>query len=149
VTFSTGPGPEVSGRLGYLLKQAMRRLSAVSDEALAPFEVDDRRLAVLLLVASNEPMSQQQAAERLSIDRTTMVALLDDLESKGLVVRVAHPGDRRRNVIKLAPDSEPILNEAFAAWNKAEQTVLAVLEPQAAEQLRESLQKIIRTNEQG
>jgi len=149
MTFSAGPGPEVSGRLGYLLKHAMRRLSAVSDEALAPFGVDDRRLAVLLLVASNEPMSQQQAAERLGIDRTTMVALLDDLESKSLVARVAHPGDRRRNVITLAPDSEPILNQAFAAWNKAEQTVLDVLEPQAAEQLRESLQKIIRADEQG
>jgi DNA-binding MarR family transcriptional regulator len=148
MTFSNGPGPEVSGRLGYLLKQATRRLSTVSDEALAPFGVDDRRLAVLLLVTSNEPMSQQQAAERLGIDRTTMVALLDDLESKGLVARVAHPGDRRRNVIRLSPESEPTLHQAFAAWNEAERAVLAVLEPQAAEQLRESLQKLIRADAQ-
>jgi DNA-binding MarR family transcriptional regulator len=31
----------------------------------------------------------------LRIDRTTMVALLDDLEAKGYVARQRHPHDRR------------------------------------------------------
>jgi len=37
---------------------------------------------VLVVCASLEPTSQQQAAQRLATDRTTMVALLDALESK-------------------------------------------------------------------
>jgi DNA-binding MarR family transcriptional regulator len=44
-------------------------------------------LAVLLVLAGREPASQRQAATRLGIDRTTMVALLDALENKGLVTR--------------------------------------------------------------
>ena len=60
-----------------------------------------RELAVLLLLDGREPESQQQAAGRLGVDRTTMVGLLDGLEGKGLVARHADAGDRRRNVVGL------------------------------------------------
>ena len=60
-----------------------------------------RELAVLTVLAGDEPASQQQAAQRLGVDRTTMVALVDALEGKGLVQRHADAADRRRNVVEL------------------------------------------------
>src|SRR5262249_23120664 len=53
--------------------------------------------AVLTVLAGQEPGSQQQAAQRLGVDRTTMVALIDALEDKGLVRRHADAEDRRRD----------------------------------------------------
>src|ERR671930_455072 len=81
--------------LGYLLKHAWLRSQEVTGPALAPYGIGGRELAVLLLLAEGESLSQQQAAGRLEVDRTTMVALLDELEAKGLVARRPHPGDRR------------------------------------------------------
>jgi DNA-binding MarR family transcriptional regulator len=48
-------------------------------------------------------LSQQAIGERLRIDRTTMVSLIDDLERAGYVTRERNPGDRRAYVITLTP----------------------------------------------
>ena len=80
-----GPGPEVSRRLGYLFKHAQMRMQELNAEALAPFGIDPRELGILLVIASHEPGSQQQAAQRLGIDRTSMVARIDDLDRSSLL----------------------------------------------------------------
>lgn len=80
----------VSRRLGYPFKHAGMRMEELNATALAPFGIDARELGILLVIASHEPGSQQQAAQRLGIDRTSMVARLDALEEKGLVSRHPH-----------------------------------------------------------
>jgi DNA-binding MarR family transcriptional regulator len=92
-------GPRLSRRLTYLLKYALLTLEDLHDEHLAPSGINARELAVLLMLGDREPEYQQQAAQRLGIDRTTMVSLLDGLEHKTLVRRRADPADRRRNVV--------------------------------------------------
>jgi DNA-binding MarR family transcriptional regulator len=42
-------------------------------------------LAVLTVLAAGRPLSQLEAARRLGVDRTTMIARVDALEAKGLV----------------------------------------------------------------
>jgi DNA-binding MarR family transcriptional regulator len=126
-----------------LLKHAQLRMSEMNGQALAPFGIDGRQLAVLLVLDGREPASQQQAAKRLGIDRTTMVALLDTLEAKGLVARRPHADDRRRNVVELTELGQDTLRRATQASDGAERTLLAPLSPQAAQQLRQSLQTIV------
>jgi DNA-binding MarR family transcriptional regulator len=138
-----GPGPTVSRRLGYLFKHAGMRMHELNEEALAPFGIDPRELGVLLVIASHEPGSQQQAAQRLGIDRTSMVARLDALEDKGLVSRHPHADDRRRNVVELTPAGQDTVRRATEASEHAEATLLAPLTPKEGEQLREALQAIV------
>ena len=138
-----GPGPELSRRLGYLLKHAQLRMAELTAAALAPYVIDGRELGVLLVLADGQPASQQQAAQRLAIDRTTMVAMLDTLEGKGLVSRHPDADDRRRNVVELTDAGRDILQRAVKASDDAERALLAPLSPQAARQLRDSLQAIV------
>jgi DNA-binding MarR family transcriptional regulator len=137
------PSPELANRLGYLFKHARERLSELTAAALAPFGIHGRELAVLLVLAAGEPASQQEAAARLGIDRTTMVALLDVLEDKGLVARRPDSHDRRRNVVELTTLGSTTLRDATAASDEAERLFLAALAPTAAEQLRKSLYLLI------
>ncbi|SPT51864.1 MarR family winged helix-turn-helix transcriptional regulator [Actinomadura madurae] len=139
---SDGPGPELSRNLVYLLKHAHLRMAELATNAVAPYGIDGRELGVLLCLAGREPASQQQAAQRLSIDRTTMVAMLDALEGKGLVSRHPHAEDRRRNVVELTDAGRETLRQATDANDKAEREFLAPLTPKAAEHLRNSLQKL-------
>jgi DNA-binding MarR family transcriptional regulator len=139
----TGPGPLLSPRLGYLFKHAQMRMHELNEEALAPFGIDGRELGILLVIAGHEPGSQQQAAQRLGIDRTSMVGLLDALEDKGLVSRHPHAGDRRRNVVELTAAGRDTVRRAAKASERAEATLLAPLTDQDGERLRAALQAIL------
>jgi DNA-binding MarR family transcriptional regulator len=139
----TGPGPLLSPRLGYLFKHVQMRMHELNEEALAPFGIDGRELGILLVLAGHEPGSQQQAAQRLGIDRTSMVARLDALEGKGLVSRHPHAEDRRRNVVELSDAGRDTVRLATKASERAEATLLATLSDQDGERLRDALQAIL------
>ena len=133
----------MTSRLGYLLKHAQLQLGELTSAALAPYGLSGRELAVLLSLAGGEPASQQEAAQRLGVDRTTMVALLDALEARGLVTRHPHAGDRRRNVVELTPAGQQTMRAATEASDDAERRFLAPLTGQAAGQLRAALQLLV------
>ena len=135
-------GPALRRRLTYLLKYALLALDELHEEHLASSGINARELGVLLLLADREPESQQQAAERLGVDRTTMVALLDGLESKSLVARRPDPADRRRNVVELTDRGRKTLEGATRASDRAERQLLADLGKADAARLRELLEQI-------
>ncbi|AGL13809.1 MarR family transcriptional regulator [Actinoplanes sp. N902-109] len=133
----------MSARLGYLFKHAALRLEELHREALAPFDVDGRELGVLIVVASDEPPSQHQVAQRLGVDRTTMVAMLDTLERKGLLSRHPHAHDRRRNIVELTEHGKDTLLRATQASDAAEQQLLAPLSAADQQRLRDALHLIV------
>jgi DNA-binding MarR family transcriptional regulator len=133
-------------RLGYLLKHAQLRLGELTAAALGPYGLTGRELAVLLALDSGEPASQQQAAARLGIDRTTMVAFLDTLEDKGLVVRRPHADDRRKNVVELTETGRDTVRDAIEAADEAERQFLAPLPNPVRRQLRDALHTLVRQN---
>jgi DNA-binding MarR family transcriptional regulator len=135
-------GPQLSGRLTYLLKRALVDLEDLHAEHLADVGVSGRELGVLLLLDSKGPESQQETAQRLGVDRTTMVGLLDALETKGLVVRRADAGDRRRNVVELTGAGRTALVEAVRASDEAERQLLAELDDAESAQLRTLLTRL-------
>jgi DNA-binding MarR family transcriptional regulator len=133
-------------RLGYLLKHAHLALAEHTGPALAPYGVSGRELAVLDVLDDDEAPAQQQAATRLGVDRTTMVALVDDLEAKGLVERRPDPDDRRRNLVHLTPAGRRARDEGTTAVIAAEAAFLAALTPTERDQLRAMLRRVLRTD---
>jgi DNA-binding MarR family transcriptional regulator len=132
-------------RLAYLLKHAQLALGEIAGPALAPLRINGRELAVLAVLGAQEPLSQQQAAGQLGVDRTTMVDLIDVLEQKNLVERRADPADRRRNIVQLTPAGQDALREGGRVTLEAEERFLAPLTPAEATQLRSLLQRLVAT----
>jgi DNA-binding MarR family transcriptional regulator len=139
---SAAPLPALAGRLGYLLKHARERLGGLTAEVLAPFGVTGRQVAVLIAIDDRVPLSQQEVARRLGVDRTTMVDLVDELEAKGLVQRRQDRADRRRNVVALTPAGTAALEGASRATRDAEQRFLAALSGAQAAAFREALHAV-------
>jgi DNA-binding MarR family transcriptional regulator len=137
-----GDFPPVRDRFGYLLKHARERLAEMSGPALAPLGINGRDLAVLGVLAQGEPPSQLEAAQRLAIDRSTMVTLIDGLEASGLVERRPHGADRRKNIVALTKRGRKTLTAASKLVDAAEHEFLAPLSPKDASRLREMLQKL-------
>lgn len=95
-------------RLGAVLAWAAENAHEVANRALEPLGLTVKHFGVMtFLHHETEPngergsLSQQAIGELLRIDRTTMVALIDDLEQKGYVKRERNPDDRRAYVISL------------------------------------------------
>lgn len=135
-------GPRLSERLTYLLKRALLELEDLHGEHLAPTGVNVRELAVLLLLDGHGPESQQQAAARLGVDRTTMVGLLDGLEGRGLLARQPDATDRRRNVVVLTDAGRRALTAATEASDESERRLLGALDASEARHLRELLGRV-------
>jgi DNA-binding MarR family transcriptional regulator len=124
---SDGPVRAVTDRLGYLLKHAHLRHAELTAAAMAPHGISGRECAVLVAVDDQVPQSQQEVARRLAVDRTTMVALIDELEAKGLVERRPAADDRRKNVVALTDPGRETLARALRATEEAEREFLARL----------------------
>jgi DNA-binding MarR family transcriptional regulator len=110
---------------------------------LAPYGIDGRELAVLNAIADNASLSQQEVARGLGIDRTTMVAMVDALERKGLVKRNPHPADRRKNTVELTAAGRDVRPRATRASLDAERRFLAPLGEADAERLKEALSTLV------
>jgi DNA-binding MarR family transcriptional regulator len=134
----------VTQRLGYLLKHAQLRLAELAEPLYAPLGVTGRQLALLTLFGEGPARSQQDGAARLGVDRTTMVALVDELEAKGLVRREVAPGDRRKRLVLLTPEGERVREAGADVTRQAEALLLEPLSAEDAERLRAALHQVVR-----
>jgi DNA-binding MarR family transcriptional regulator len=144
---ASGPHPLVAGRLGYLLKHTQLRFAELTSTALAPYGIDGREFAVLLSLEAEAPLSQREAARRLRIDRTTMVALLDGLEAKGVVERSTNEQDRRKNVVTLSPKGRDIRRRATRTVDALERRFLSPLSDDDVNRFRKALRRLALPNE--
>lgn len=71
-------------------------------------------LGVLSSLAEFGPAAQRDLSERLRIDPSDLVSVLDDLEHNGLVRRDRDPADRRRYAVTLTATGRELLAEQLA-----------------------------------
>ncbi|WP_157411954.1 MarR family winged helix-turn-helix transcriptional regulator [Agreia sp. Leaf283] len=82
--------------LTWLMHRAAEVLRADFDAvAKAAGLADLRDWLVLSVVTDGIPRTQLEIARQLGIDKTTLIAVLDRLEGRDLIVRSASPTDRR------------------------------------------------------
>jgi DNA-binding MarR family transcriptional regulator len=131
--------------LGYLLKHVQLRFFEVGAAALEPLGINGREAAVLRAVADRSPVSQGEIAAAMNVDRTTMVALIDDLQGKGLVRRRQDPDDRRKNAVELTDAGRDTVRRAAGAVERAERDFLRPLSATEAAQFRKALRALLRS----
>lgn len=81
--------------------------------------------------------SPNEIAERAFISSASATSVLDSLERRGLVVRLPHPGDRRKILVRLTPQSYEVLDNFLPGVHKLEKQIMKVLSPKERERLLE------------
>jgi DNA-binding MarR family transcriptional regulator len=99
------PGP-LAGFLGPKLRLLWNLLNARMAEALEPFGLRAGAFSTLALISANPGCSQAELARELGMDKSAVVAILDELEARGLVTRTRLPHDRRRHALSLTPSGQ-------------------------------------------
>ena len=133
----------VSDRLGFLLGRTHLAHRQVAESELGSVGIRPRESGALALLAGEGPLSQQRLGQRMGVDRTTMVSLVDELERKGLVARERDQADRRAYALHLTSKGRRLLTRADRAVDRAEAEFLAVLTPDERRQLKTLLRKLI------
>ncbi|MDC8451886.1 MAG: MarR family transcriptional regulator [Candidatus Nitrosotalea sp.] len=87
-------------------------LAAKSQERLAEIEIKKQlgltpaQWKVILVLNMMDGLTQREIAEKINIDGSTLVPVIDKMEQSGLVERKADSKDRRNNRIFLTKKSE-------------------------------------------
>ena len=90
--------------LGRVIGEASRAWRYEMNRALKPLGLNlSMRLVLLQLQRNPEGLMQADLARNLGIEGPTLVRLLDKLEQKGWIARVASAEDRRRKYTVLTP----------------------------------------------
>ena len=88
------------------------------------------------------PISQQELGRALRIHASNLVALIDELESGGALIRRRDPDDRRRYLLELTDDGLRRLAEAESAVQASDAEMLAPLTKAERDRLRAYLIKL-------
>src|SRR5580765_1373555 len=97
---------ELSERNGFLLARlgAQVKAKAIVAAEEAGYELYD--YSVLAILGEGDRETQSTIADALDLDPSRLVALLDSLEKRELVVRSRDPHDRRRHVVSITPEGK-------------------------------------------
>jgi len=133
----------LSNRLGFLLGRAHMAHRSIAERALASLGLGVKEFGALSVLLEEAPLSQQRLGERQGVDRTTMVAVVADLERSGLVERRPNPDDRRAYSLHATAKGRRVLRQASEAVKQAENEFLAPIPARDRRRLKQLLQRLI------
>ena len=139
--------PSMRDRIPFLLYRAAEQSHSLANDMLARTGLTARQVGILTLVIEREPMTQKALGDLLRIDRTTMVALIDDLEGKGFVVRQRHPRDRRAFLVWPTESGRAAKAVAIGILDEQQRCFLAPLTTAERQQLGALLKRLQRSPE--
>ncbi|NQV15333.1 MarR family transcriptional regulator [bacterium] len=88
------------------------------------------------------PQSQKQIGKKLLVSGANIVKVVDNLERDKLVKRIAHPSDRRSNLVQLTPAGESKIKIVFDEHLQVLTTVFDALSEREAKSLGDLCKKL-------
>ena len=137
-----GPASGPGSSAGFLVSQLGFAISRRFGKVLEPLGLEPRQFALLRYVAAAEGHSQQELGAVLQVPASRMVALLDEMEERGLLERRPHPTDRRAKALYLTPGGRTTLTQAMEAAAAFEGEVTAGLSADERQKLVSLLQRL-------
>ncbi len=136
-------GDRAPSTLAFLLSQVGIYASKRFAERIATVGLQPPLFRVLNLVDAAEGESQQAIAARIEIPPSRMVALVDELEQRGLVERRPDPKDRRVRALFLTTEGRRCLARGRKIASQHEEDLTKGMEPADRKRLLDLLQKIV------
>lgn len=133
----------------WLLGRAAARGHRLVADALAREGLRMMHHAVLSAVAELGPVSQADLSRTLGIDPKDMVAIVNELQQRRLLLRTPDPADRRKNAITISDEGAGCLRRTQDLGDQANDELTAALSPAEREQLVGLLRRIVQPEEPG
>ncbi|QXW17170.1 MarR family transcriptional regulator [Comamonas aquatica] len=128
---------------GHMLMRVSRTWRSVVDGRLADLGLTDTTWVPLFhLHAADQALTLKQLAQRVGLDSSTLVRVVDLLESRGLVVRETDASDRRSKSLRLTEQGLAVVADVRGKLYQVEAQVLAGMDARTVSTLREGMQQL-------
>src|SRR5215469_9750360 len=134
--------PRGSSAPAFLLAQVGAHAAAKFAERLRPLGLSPAQAGILRILDASPAITQQVLASALGSPPSRLVALVDELESKGLIERQENETDRRRYALLLTAKGRSTLNNIGGLVRGHQNELLAVLSEAERNQLTMLLKRI-------
>lgn len=94
--------------VGYWIFATAHEFQQKLNEELSKHGITYRQWEVLVWLSFAGESSQSELAQRMHIEAPTLVGVLDRMERDGWITRATDDRDRRRKVIRVSPQVEPV-----------------------------------------
>ena len=123
---ATRPSPDTAAVefAGQLLFRLWRVSHTRFAHALESLGLTTALFALLNVLGAHEGAIQQEIGAAMGIDPSTMVSLIDQLETAGLAKRRPRPTDRRAREVAITPKGRRVLEQARQLAMQSEDEVL-------------------------
>ena len=88
----------LSSFLGFRLRRVQNQLSRDFSARTRAWGLRQGMFSALEVIAANPDISQTNLSREVGLDKSVMVAMVDDLEARGWVKRTRSTNDRRRGL---------------------------------------------------
>jgi len=116
-------------QIGYLLRRAHQRASAIFAAHMSEFGLTPTQFAALAKIHDAGPVSQNKLGRLTAMDPATMQGVIGRLHDRGLIRRSADENDRRRTLLTLTDEGESLLGETIRLGLAISDETLAPLSP--------------------
>jgi len=127
---------------GHLLNQIAGRIRSLTSAALGPLGIKPPMLRALEAIDADGPLTQAHLGTIIHMDRSTIVHVIDRLETLGYAQRLVRPHDRRSHDLVLSELGKTKLRRARELARGVEDAVLAPLRAEDRRKFVELLQAI-------
>lgn len=122
-------GYVLEDQVGYLLRRAHQRATALFTEIMTPFGLTPTQFAALAKIYDQGEVSQNQLGRLTAMDPATSQGVARRLIEQGLIVRRDDDEDRRRFQLSLTAEGRRLIEAAMAMGLKVSATTLDPLTP--------------------
>ncbi len=129
-------------QIGYLIRRAHQRASAIFDAVMADFDVTPVQFAALAKLHDLGPTSQNLLGRLVGIDPATMFGVAGRLAKRGLVQATPDPADARLVLLDLTQEGRSVVEAMKARGGEVTARTLEPLTREEAAELRRLLAKI-------
>jgi DNA-binding MarR family transcriptional regulator len=127
----------------WLISRAYAHSHRLLAEGFATAGVRGYHYRLLAALEEFGPASQAALGRRTGIDRSDVVAALNELADRGLIQRSPDPEDRRRNIITITPAGRKQLRTLDQVLAAVQEKLLAPLSAADRTQLIELLNRLL------
>ena len=128
--------------IGYHLRRAQITVFNDFVKMMSEMQITPGQFGVALLIGANPGLTQSALARAVGIERSTMVAVIDALEARGLVERRPSPVDRRSYALVLSEQGNDLIAKIKPMVADHEDRIAANLSHEERAQLISLLAKI-------
>ncbi len=114
---------------GHLIRRAQQIAVAIFFDEFRDWDVTPVQFAALVAIKDRPGMDQRTLVDCIAIDRSTVGSMLRVLEERGIISRVTPKENMRIKRLYIEPAGEKLLNATRDTIRRAQERILAPLEP--------------------